>query len=258
MKINVLGPFAVSIQGRTVRPTAAKQRTLLALLAMEAGRVVPTDVVIEELWGDRPPRSSGSTLRTYVLQVRRLIAAALPAGTTVAPDQVLRTETGGYLLEVPRGDSDADAYERAAAAGHRAFAAEDHRAASQKFTEALAMWRGPMLVDVKKGLQLEADASRMHESRLNVMCRRIEADLRLGKHYELLAELAGLCAKHPLHEGLHTQLMLALYRCDRRSDALAAYQRLRTAMIENLGLEPSPRLRQLHRSLLLDAPELIG
>ncbi|MFI6847844.1 AfsR/SARP family transcriptional regulator [Kitasatospora sp. NBC_00085] len=264
MDIGLLGPLRVDQSGVSIVPTAGKPRKVLALLACRADRLVSVEALIEEVWGEHPPRSVQTTLQTYVLQLRGCIAAALdgpaPVGLPLGAKSVLVTEAGGYLLDTQGGTLDSTEFALLCRRGHRAMDVGDHVTASATFRKALELWRGPALVDVQCGLLLEAEARSLEESRLSILGRRIEADLRLGRHHELVGELSGLCAQYPLHEGLQGQLMIALYRSGRRSTALEAYQRLRTVLSRELGLDPSPELREL-QSALLDADpglDLVG
>lgn len=252
MDIQVLGPLRVREAGSAVLPTAAKPRKLLALLAVHAGELVPVSAMLEELWGERPPRTASTTLQTYILHLRALIAAA--GGR--APKDVLRTVPGGYLLDADGGAVDVVAFDRDAAAGHRALEDGDPALASALFTAALDLWSGPALVDVPGGALLSVEARRLDEARLGVRERRIEADLRLGRHHMLISELSALVARNSRHEGLHAQFMLALYRCGRPNEALAAFQRLRAGHVRELGIEPSATLRSLHHAILTSDPAL--
>ncbi|MEV3994017.1 AfsR/SARP family transcriptional regulator [Streptomyces sp. NPDC049837] len=259
MDIDVLGALAVRENGVSVTPTAPKPRQVLALLALHADQVVPVAMLIEELWGDRPPRSARTTLQTYVLQLRDLIATALekdPEGAEprTAKD-VLVTTPGGYLLNTRGGTSDVREFERLAGTGYRAMDAGDFPGAARQLRDALALWTGSALADVQTGSQLEMETRRLEETRLCALDQRIEADLRLGRHRELLGELTMLVSRYRTHENLHGQLMLALHRSGRRSEALDVYQRLRTALVRELGLEPSAGLRRLQRSILMAGPE---
>ncbi|MFJ8597091.1 BTAD domain-containing putative transcriptional regulator [Streptomyces sp. NPDC093598] len=259
MDIEVLGTLAVREHGIPVTPSAPKPRQVLALLALRADQVVPVEVLTEELWGDRPPRSFRTTLQTYILQLRELLTAALrhaPAGdvSRTAKD-VLVTTPGGYLLRTSPGGNDVREFDRLAGMGYRALDAEDFAGASRRLTEALALWNGPALAGMTAGPQLEMEIRRLDESRLCALYQRIEADLRLGRHRELLGELTVLAGRYRTHENLHGQLMLALHRSGRRGEALGVYQRLRQSLVRDLGLEPSAGLRRLQRSILMTGPE---
>ncbi|MFJ8017102.1 BTAD domain-containing putative transcriptional regulator [Streptomyces sp. NPDC096339] len=266
MDIEVLGTLAVREQGISVTPTAPKPRQVLAILALHADQVVPVSALIEELWAGTPPRSARTTLQTYVLQLRTLIAAALEQGAPVGGDgecegrrrtakDVLVTLPGGYLLDSGGGLSDIREFERLSGMGYRAMDAGDFPGAARKLREALALWSGPAFADVQGGIQLDMETRRLEETRLCALDQRIEADLRLGRHRELLAELTVLVSQYRTHENLHGQFMLALHRSGRRGEALDVYQRLRATLVRELGLEPSTSLRRLQRSILMAGPD---
>ncbi|MFD5508243.1 BTAD domain-containing putative transcriptional regulator [Streptomyces sp. NPDC059761] len=266
MDIEVLGTLAVRERGISVTPTAPKPRQVLALLALHADQVVPVSALIEELWQGAPPRSARTTLQTYVLQLRALIATALeqgeaggegeaaPAGRRTAKD-VLVTLPGGYLLNSGGGTSDVREFDRLAGMGYRAMDAGDFPGAARLLREALSLWSGPAFADVHGGIQLDMETRRLEETRLCALDQRIEADLRIGRHRELLAELTVLASRYRTHENLHGQFMLALHRSGRRGEALDVYQRLRATLVRELGLEPSAALRRLQRSILMASPE---
>jgi DNA-binding SARP family transcriptional activator len=257
VRIEVLGPLHVEAGAVAVVPTAGKQRQILALLALQPGRLVPVAALIEELWGALPPRTARATIQTYVLRLRRILAAALGA-----PDGPARARTllaaghGGYLLRATEADVDAFAFQREAQAGHAAFADGDSELAARLLRTALARWRGPALVDVPAGAALRIQAARLQESRLLAIERRIDAELRLGLHGQLLAELVELTSRHPSNERLHSQAMVAFYRSGRQSSALELYRGLRRRLIEELGLEPLPQLQRLHQAMLSVDPRL--
>lgn len=251
--IEILGPLSVRCGTFPATPTAPKPRTLLALLALQVNEPVPVDVLIRELWGSTPPSTAKTTVQTYVMQIRRLITRALesaqPEGQRQARQKLL-TMPGGYLLATESDRVDRWRFDRLATAGHRARERGDFEAASGQFADALRCWRGRALLDVQAGQCTRIEIQRLEEARLNALDCRIEADLRLGRYHELLAELAALVSQYPSHEGLAAHQMVALYRSGRRCDALAVYQRLHAALDE-LGLEPSPPLRRLHRTMLV-------
>ncbi|MFF2013864.1 BTAD domain-containing putative transcriptional regulator [Streptomyces sp. NPDC058195] len=254
MDIEVLGGFSARLNGVPVVPTAPKPRQILALLALNAGRVVSPHVLAEELWGTQPPRSARATLQTYILQLRELIGPALTGGTA-EPDarsgkDVLVTLPGGYRLEVGDGSLDFHDFEYLSTKGYRAMDTDDYAGAARMLREALSLWQGPALADVNAGSHLDVETRRLEESRLCALDQRIEADLCLGRHRELLPELTVLVERHTMHESLHSQFMLALYRSGRGGEALHVYQRLRGTLVRNLGLEPSAPLRRLQHSIL--------
>ncbi|MER5809309.1 AfsR/SARP family transcriptional regulator [Streptomyces sp. NPDC002033] len=259
MDIDVLGALAVRENGISITPTAPKPRQVLALLALHADQVVPVSALIEELWGAVPPRSARTTLQTYVLQLRALIATALEGGDAArTAKDVLVTLPGGYLLNSGGGTSDVKEFDRLAALGYRAMDAGDFPHAAQRLREALALWSGPAFADVHGGVQLDMETRRLEEIRLCALDQRIEADLKLGRHRELLAELTVLVSRYRTHENLHGQFMIALHRSGRRGEALDVYQRLRATLVRDLGLEPSAALRRLQRSILMAGPESVA
>ncbi len=256
MEIKVLGPLTAHERGISLVPSAAKPRQILALLALQADHVVTVPTLMEEIWGPDVPRSAATTLQTYILQLRRRIAAALVGDPERSAKDVLITQHGGYLLQVQPGQVDAQEYEQLTASGRAAYDAQDYRAASDLLGTALALWTGPALVDVRVGSVLELEVLRMDENRLAALERRIDADLRLGRHAEIVPELRVLTARHPMHESFCAQLMLATHRSGGAWRALEAYQRLRDTLVEELGLEPSPRLRRLQQAVLSADPAL--
>lgn len=241
MRIRVLGPLEAEIEGRPVVPTASKPRNVLSLFALYPGQVIPVPTFIDELWGDSPPRSALTTLQTYILQLRRHIGVALGPDSPVDPKSILLKRHGGYQLQVPDDCVDVQQYERLVALAQRSANRGDDEAASRDFRSALEMWRGSLLVDVTTGPVLEVESVRLKESQLNALEQRIECELRLGRHTELLTELTALIARNPFHEGLHLQYMVALCRAGRQWQALEVYRALRGRFIEKLGLELSPQ-----------------
>jgi DNA-binding SARP family transcriptional activator len=252
--IKVLGPLEAYVGGVSIVPTAPKQRQVLALLVLNAGRLVTVTAMIEEIWGQDPPRTPMSSLQTYVLNLRRKLGHALRDRNLRNSREVLLTGPGGYILNVSPGDIDAGRYEQLVASGRRAVNNGDHATAARTLSSALALWQGPVLVDVPVGPQLQIEVTRLEESRLSVLDLRIDADLRLGRHHQLLDELAMLCARFPWLENFHAQYMLALYRSGRQWRALEVYRQLQAAVAEHLGVDPSRRLRQLHQAILTSDP----
>lgn len=260
MKVYVLGPLNAIWNGTSGVPSAAKPRSLLALLASYAGHIVPVDVIVSELWVGEPPPSAATTIQTYVLQLRRLVHGLSRAGggeSSPDPKRILRTEPGGYRLDQSCGQCDAVDHERLAASGYEALLSRDFPTARARLSAALALWRGPAFVDVQLGPRLSAHATLLEESRRTARERRIEADLCLGRHHEVLGELAGLTAEHPTDERLHAHRMVALYRSGRRSCALSVFDQLRVALADELGLDPSPWLQRLRQAILLADPDLV-
>ncbi|MFC9297025.1 BTAD domain-containing putative transcriptional regulator [Streptomyces sp. NPDC057011] len=256
MRIQVLGPLSAEVNGGSIVPTAGKPRQVLSLLALYPGRVIPVPTLMEEIWGTQPPQSALTTLQTYILQLRRRLGTAMGPDAPGSAKDVLATRHGGYLLQIPEDTVDVHDYERLTREGQAAFETGDDQVAAARLRAALDLWRGPALVDVRVGPILDIEVMRLEESRLVTVERRIDADLRLGRHSELIAELTELTARHPQHEGLHSQVMVALYRSGRQATALDVYRRLRARLIEDLGVEPSPQLQRLHQAMLAVDPQL--
>ncbi|MDT9701056.1 AfsR/SARP family transcriptional regulator [Streptomyces sp. P17] len=256
MKIQVLGTLCAEVNGESIVPSAGKPRQMLSLLALCPGRVVPVSTLMEELWGTKPPQSALATLQTYILQLRRRLSGAMGSDNPGTAKEVLATRHGGYVMAIPSESVDVHAYERMVAEGRSAFESGNDAVAADRFRQALTLWRGPALVDVRVGPVLKIEVMRLEESRLGTVERRIDADLRLGRHTELIPELTELTARYPQHEGLHSQAMVALYRSGRQASALEVYRKLRIRLIEGLGVEPSPRVQRLHQAMLVVDPQL--
>ncbi|MEV0330963.1 AfsR/SARP family transcriptional regulator [Micromonospora echinospora] len=260
LQINVLGPLSVHVGQIDMTPTAPKPRRVLALLAICANRVVRNEQIIEELWENSPPTSVTTTLQTYVYQLRKHLQRALapqPVGTggSVSGSD-LRTFAGGYMLSLAPEALDSLRFEQLVAQGRAALESGRTETAARILREALALWRGPALVDVTPGPILQVEVLRLEEMSKSALELRIEADLLLGRHHELLSELVGLSARQPTHEGFQAKLMLALYRAGRRSEALGVYQGARKALVAELGVDPSGDLQRLHRAILEGDPSL--
>jgi DNA-binding SARP family transcriptional activator len=244
MRYRVLGSLSVwtGTAWSTIR--AGQQRAVLAVLLVEAGRVVSTDRLVDELWGQRPPRAAVSTVQGYVMRLRRLIAAA--------PTRRLVTRGHGYELLVEDGELDAALFERLAASGRRSLAEGQLDTGVARLTEALALWRGPALADVPATPTVTAETARLEQRRLTVLEQVLGAELDRGRHADVVDDLCRLVQQHPLHEQLWAHLMVALHRCGRRAEALDAYRRGRAALVTELGVEPGARLRELHGAILAE------
>ncbi|MER6668440.1 BTAD domain-containing putative transcriptional regulator [Amycolatopsis japonica] len=257
MEINLLGPLEILRDGVVLTPSAPKLRTVFSLLVVQANSVVRTDQIIDELWEDNPPASVTTTLQTYIYQLRKLLQLAVPpdarpAGDIGGPEAAaaLRTSPHGYVLALATETLDSLRFAQLADQGRAELESGEVLAAAETLSAALRLWRGPALVDVSPGPSLQAEILRLEEMRKSALERRIEADLQLGRHHELLGELTRLAAQQPTHEGFQARLMLALYRAGRRSEALKVYHRARGVLATELGLDPSSKLQQLHHSVL--------
>jgi len=244
VQFKLLGTFDVRAGRRDFTPSAPKHRELLVLLVLSRGRLVTTNALIDELWGENPPRSALATLQTYIYKIRKIVRDIGDRSI------LLSTHPVGYMVEMPDEIIDIWHFEDLARRGHDALQSGQVEAAAALLTRSLALWRGPALADVPQGDLLTAHVAGLEETRLGTLESRIEADLELGLHRELIVELKELVATHPLHESLHRLLMIALHRAGRRCEALEVYHQFRRGLREQLGLEPGPLLAAVHQELL--------
>ena len=246
LSFRLLGPLEVRDRdGRELPLGAGRQRALLAVLLLHANEAVSTDRLVDELWGERPPATAAKIVQNRVAYLRR----ALGNGHLV-------TAGHAYRLEVPPGSLDRDRFEALVSEGSGALAAGDAQGAADRLREALALWRGRALDEFAYEGFARDEIARLEELRLVATEERVDADLALGLHAELVAELEDLVRTHPLRERLRRQLMLALYRSGRQADALTAYRDARARLTDELGLEPGEELQQLEREILTHDPAL--
>jgi class 3 adenylate cyclase/tetratricopeptide (TPR) repeat protein len=243
MEYRVLGSLEVlDRSGHRLPLGGAKQQMVLASLVLRAGQTVPLERLVDELW-ERPPKTAAKTVQVYVSRLRHELEGAI------------ESRRGGYALVLDGHDLDLARFEQIAGEGRSALDAGDYERAAQLLGDALAIWRGPALSGLtSKSLRIEAE--RLEELRLQVLEDRLEADLGCGRAREVVAELQPLVAEHPFRERLQAQLMLALYRAGRQSDALEVYREARTRLADELGLEPGDDLRRLERRMLAHDPGL--
>ncbi|HEX4745868.1 MAG TPA: BTAD domain-containing putative transcriptional regulator [Gaiellaceae bacterium] len=247
MEFHILGPLEARDQGRPVKLGGSKQRSLLAFLLLHPNQVVSRDRLIDELWVGQPPDTATTAIQVYVSQLRK----------TLGPD-VIVTQAPGYLIRLHDAELDLERFERCVAEAQSASSVE----ASELLSEALGLWRGTPLAELDAPFA-RAASLRLDEQRLAALEQRIDADLALGRHAQLVPELEGLVREQPLRERLRGQLMLALYRCGRQADALDVYRSGRRLLDEELGLEPDDELQRLEKAILnhdplLDPPVLAG
>jgi lactate 2-monooxygenase len=243
LDFRILGPVEVSMNGTKLSLGGPKRRAVLAILLLHANEVVTLDRLADELWGDRPPRNAVTGIHNHVSRLRKQLGA-----------DVIVTYQGGYSLEVDPSTIDLQRFEQLAADAEHAEPSE--RAALLR--EALALWRGPPLADLAFEPFATAESVRLEAARTTVLENRIEADLAVGRHDDVVGELQRLVAAHPLRERLRGQLIVALYRGGRQAEALAVYRDARRVLSEELGLEPGPALKELERAVLRQDPSLAG
>jgi DNA-binding SARP family transcriptional activator len=242
MQFALLGSLEVSIEGKHLELRSNRQRVVLAMLLLHAGRVVPFGRLVDALWDDEPPATATGQLQTCVSALRKQLRD-LGAGSLVS------TSPLGYSINVPAGSLDIADFERLAERGRAAAAEQRTEDAARELRAALALWRGPAAADVHSGL-VQAAATRLNEDHLGVLEECIQLELELGRHHALVGELSELVKEHPLREILRAQHMLALYRSARQVEALESFQEARQTLIRELGLEPGERLCALQRAIL--------
>jgi DNA-binding SARP family transcriptional activator len=241
LDFRILGPVEVWDDGQQLQLGGPKQRGLLAILLLEESRVVSTDRLIDLLWGEQPPPTAATSLQNFVSQLRKLLGAA-----------VLVTKPPGYQLQLEPGQLDLERFRLLVDAARR----EDAEIRAAKLREALGLWRGPPLSDLAFEPFAQNEIARLEELRLAALEERIEADLDAGRHADVVAELESLVREHPLREKLRRLLMLALYRSGRQAEALQAYHEARRKLVDELGIEPTAGLQQLHGAILRQDPTL--
>jgi DNA-binding SARP family transcriptional activator len=241
LEFRILGPLEVADDGEPLQLSGQKQRALLALLLLDANRVVSTDRIVDALWGEQPPRTAATSLQNFVSQLRKLLGA-----------DVVVTKPPGYQLRIAPEQLDLERFTRLVEESRAEPPAE--RAA--KLRRALALWRGRPLADLGFEAFAQQEIGRLEELRLAALEDRVDAELESGHHSDLIGELEAFADEHPLRERLRSQLMLALYRSGRQAEALQIYHDTRRVLVDELGIEPSPTLQQLHGSILRQDPRL--
>jgi DNA-binding SARP family transcriptional activator len=244
LRFEILGSLRVVNEGRVVTISARKMEIVLATLLIRTGQIVSVDQLIEEVWGQNPPRRATATLYVYISQLRKLLYSA----SGEAPG--LETRAPGYLLRADDDALDLHRFQRLVNDGRAHSRAGRPDEARRLFEPALALWRGPVLADLRDGPIINGFATWLDEVRLEVIEMLNEANLELGRHRELVSALYGLVREHPFHEAFYRQLMIALCRSERRVDALRVFQNARTLLNQELGIEPGPRLQSVQREIL--------
>jgi YVTN family beta-propeller protein len=252
LHFRILGPLEVEDGPQSLRLGGPQQRALLALLLLRANEVVPVDEIIDGLWGTEPPASATKSVHALISKLRRTLEGQPAGGTNgeAVENGVLLTRPHGYVLTVLDGELDLHRFQSLMEEGRGALAAGEVPEAADRLREALALWRGPPLTEFAYESFAQVEISRLEELRLSGVEERVEAELALGLHRDLIAELEALVSRNPLRERLRGQLMLALYRSGRQAQALEAYQRARRTLVDELGIEPSPALQRLEQAML--------
>ena len=243
VEFGILGPLLLTENGRELTLPGARERSVLTYLLLHAGEVVSVDRLVDELWGEAPPKTARKSLRVRVTGIRHVVG-----------DGVLLTQASGYVVRLGRDQLDLHRFEQLVADADTAEPAT----ASDILRRALSLWRGPPLGEFSYEPFAQRAIARLEEMHVTALERRIEADLALGRHAALVAELEALVAEHPLREHLRGQLILALYRSGRQTEALAAYAAARRTLVEEIGIDPSPALQALERAILRQDPGLLA
>lgn len=246
LEFRILGPLEVISNTRRIPVAAGKQRVLLATLLLSANRIVSLDELVERLWDGDPPRSPRAALHTNMTRLRQALDRY-----GHGQGDLVTTSAAGYRIGVTRLD-----LLRFRELVDEAHAAGDLARESAGLTEALSLWRGPLLTDVRSESLHRDIVPGLAEERLRTLERRHEIDLTLGRHHRLISELRGLTRRHPFHERFWGQLMLALYRSGRPAEALEAYGEVSACLRRDLGALPGPEVRDLHTAILRDDPRL--
>jgi DNA-binding NarL/FixJ family response regulator/DNA-binding SARP family transcriptional activator len=248
VEYRILGPLEVVDEDEPVPLGRLKERLVLAVLLLHANELVSRERLIDELWGESPPPTAKKAVNVYVSQLRKAL--------TRNGDNPIATDDGGYRIRVGADELDVACLRQLLVSARERAAAGELEAAVELLREALALWRGPTLA----GLLLEShgrdEVAQLDELRLTALMDRIDCDLALVRHEDVLGELHVLVGEHPLRERFCAQLMLALYRADRQAEALDAYQQARDVLVEELGIEPSPALQRLQKGILIHDPAL--
>lgn len=244
MRYEILGPLRVIDDGNAMFIGARKVEILLASLLIRADQVVSAEQLMTELWGERLPRRATAGVHVYVSELRKFL------NRQGRPESPVVTRPPGYMLTLGADELDFHAFQTLMNLGRRAARDQDDEEAVECFAEALALWRGPALADLGAGPIVSGFVTWLTEEQMECTELLMDTQLRLGCHRELVGRLYSLTAEHPLRESFYRQLMLALYRCERRADALTVYQSARRVLRDELGLEPCRALQEMQRAIL--------
>lgn len=250
ISFQTLGALEVNSMGKSYAPCGPKTRQVLALLVLKANSVVSTDSIVDELWGDSPPRSVTTTLQTYIYQVRKAFRREFPGHEI---NGSLVTSPPGYKLSLPECCLDGHQFERLVRQGQLLLDQGRFEKALWDLESALSLWKGDVLEDVRPGRKIQGYAVRMEEMRISALQLRIVAEMKMGRSHEIISDLRTLTELHPINEWFHGQLMSALAKAGRRGEALEVYQSLRGRLDDDLGLEPSAEIKRFQVDILKDS-----
>lgn len=250
MRYEIMGPLRVVNEDGKYSINARKVQLMLTVLLIRADHVVPVDQLIAELWGDDPPRRATAGIHVYVSQIRKFLHRPSRSDSPVI------TRPPGYILRLGLDDLDFRLFQRLVTDAREHVRRQRYEQATTGFESALALWRGPLIDDMYRGPILEGFQAWLEETRLDCIDMLIGSQLMLGHHHKLVSELYRLTTEYPLRETLHCQLMLALYRCGRRGDALQVYQSARRMLSAELGLDPCQDMQDLQHAILTSAERL--
>ncbi|WP_039820046.1 AfsR/SARP family transcriptional regulator [Nocardiopsis halophila] len=247
LNCQTLGALEIGHGDKRYSPSGPKARQVLALLLLNANSVVAHDAIVDELWRDSPPRSVSTTLQTYIYQLRKAFRGELSESGL---SHALVTSAPGYKLRIPQGTIDSDNFELLAREGRQSFESGRYDEAHGRLEKALALWKGNVLENVRPGRRIQSYAVRLDELRIFTIQLKVSCEMRMGRNRETVSELRTLTEYHPLNEWFHGQLMSALAGAGRRGEALDVYQRLRSRLDDELGLEPSLEVKRFQAEIL--------
>jgi DNA-binding SARP family transcriptional activator len=248
MRFGVLGALELRSDNKVVAPRGPKVQQVLALLVLQANKLVHIDTLVDELWNERPPRAAVNSLRTHVYHLRGTVRTL--CGNTVDPERLISTQPGGYQLEVDPEHIDSQVFGNLVGTAKQHLRDGRFEEGSHQLATALGMWRGQPVANVSTGPILTRHAARLREQRINALQLRIDADLRLGRHHELLGELRDIIGADPYDEWFHARLIDALRRSGRRSEALHVFRALQVQLRDELGVEPSHDAQRAYQAVL--------
>lgn len=254
MKATMLGAFNCISEGKNSVPSASKPRQLLVLLLLRQGLVQPVETLFDEIWGEELPTSAYTTLQTYVLQIRKLLRRGdFTPGQDIDPKKILQTTSNGYIFQKGHIETDVDEFWKLHQQGMKCYHEKDWQEACLSLERALSLWQGNALVDVPVGPVLRFEVLRLDAAKKAAEQARIDCCIHLGHANQVLPDLQLMSARDPLDESIAGLFMRALYQTSGTYPALAAFDRLRTRLVREIGLEPGPHIRSVRQGILTGA-----